>query len=103
MTDHRPVLNSPTPPFFRSEGTDQLMHMVLALAAELSAVTEELDTLRRVIVQKGAVSAADLAGYAPDAEALAARAARRDELVRAMFAALERESEALARAAGARG
>jgi hypothetical protein len=88
------------PRFFDTPGVDALLQMVMALAAELSAVTEEVDTLRELLLESGQVSAAALASFSAADERSKARAARRDALVRALMAPLETEAQALAAAQG---
>ena len=90
-----PALHGPSPPFFDAPGIDQVVHMVLAVAAELTAVSEQLDTLRQVIAAKGVVTAEDFARYVPSATVTAARAARRGEFVGMMLGGLEADASAL--------
>jgi hypothetical protein len=89
------------PRFFDTPGVDALLQMVMALAAELSAVTEELDTLRALLLESGQIAPAALASYSATGDRLESRAARRDALVRALLAPLESEAKALAAAQAA--
>lgn len=58
-----------------------MLSITLALAGELSVARERIDTLERVLVQRGLLGAGDIEAYKPDAAALAARdtGGRKDE------------------------
>jgi len=56
----------PRPKFFAGEpGADQLLGMVLALAAELSVLRERLDTAEQVAAGRGLDLRAEIEGYQP--------------------------------------
>jgi hypothetical protein len=47
-------------------GAERLMTMVLALCTELAVVHERLDTLERLVTEKGVLTPDDLEAYVPD-------------------------------------
>jgi len=93
-----PFLLASSPPFFAAPGVDTLLYMVLAIAAELSSVSEQLDTLRRVVAAKGVLTLQDLDSFVPTSSMAAERAARREEFIATLLASLASEADALARA-----
>jgi hypothetical protein len=77
------------PEFYDDPAIDQLFAIVTALAAEMSVAFDRLDTLERVLVRRGALSASALESYEPDARAAQQRAQRRDELLQRVFAVFD--------------
>lgn len=75
--------------FFDEAGVDQLFGIVTALAAELSAASERIETLERVLERRGALRRVDLAAHAPDADEMAERARAREALIERVFQVLE--------------
>jgi len=73
------------PVYLRDADSERLLSMTLALAAEVSVLSEELDTLREVLRHSGAVDPATLAGFRPDEATTTRRAARRQALLRRML------------------
>lgn len=65
--------------------SERLLSMTLALAAEVSVLTEELDTLRELVLRSGTVDRAALAAFEPDEPVAARRSARRRALIRRML------------------
>jgi hypothetical protein len=75
---------------FHSEaGVDQLFGIVAALAAELWAARERIDTLERLLEQAQVVSSGGVERFEPDSQAIAARQAERDAFIRRIFQVLE--------------
>ncbi len=70
---------------------DRLFSMVFALAAELTAVMEDLDTLKRVIVEHSVVTGEQIAGFTPSPEAAAQRDRARRNFVTTLMSSLEQE------------
>ena len=73
------------PVYLRDADSERLLSMTLALAAEVSVLSEELDTLREVLRCSGAVDPAALAGFRPDEATATRRSARRQALLRRML------------------
>ena len=57
------------PEFFDSEALDRLYSVVLALAAEVSALRERQDTIERLLDANGTLRREDIENYEPDRQA----------------------------------
>jgi len=57
------------PVFFEDPAVDRLTSLALALAAELSATRERLDTVERLLEAGGTLNRAEVEAYAPDRQA----------------------------------
>jgi len=79
------------PAFFEAPGMDQLLSMVLELAAEQWVVRERVFILEAVLKQKGVDVSDAIESYAPGAEEAAALAKMRDEATANIFRTLNRE------------
>jgi len=84
-----PALNSQTVQLCGDPNIDRLFAMVLALGAELTAVSEELDTLKRVITEQKLLAPDSLKRYRPSPEAQAERDAARSAFVATLMAPFE--------------
>ncbi len=60
---------------------ERLLCMVLALTGEVSVLYDQLDSLTRLIVERGHLHREDIDHYQPDAAAEAERAERRKNLI----------------------
>ena len=56
------------PDFLGSPHEEKMLSMLMALVAEVSVVRERLDTVERLLEEKGTISRADIEGYTPDLE-----------------------------------
>ncbi len=65
--------------------------MVFALGAELTSVSEQLDTLRRVIVERNVLSPDELAAYRPTPEVQAERDKARQSFIATLMASFDQE------------
>ena len=63
------------PHFFDDPAIDQMMTFFLELMAEVTALRERVDTIERLLDEKGSISRADIEAYRPDAPGEAERAA----------------------------
>ncbi len=84
------------PAFFEQEGIDQLVSMVLELAAELWVVRERGFILERVLAQHGLAVSEAIESYTPTAEEQATLASMRATMTAQMFRTLAREHRAVA-------
>ncbi|MCU0760798.1 MAG: hypothetical protein MUF07_16580 [Steroidobacteraceae bacterium] len=73
------------PVYLRDADGERLLSMTLALAAEVSVLSEELDSLREVLQRAGVLDPSLLHGFRPDEPVEARRAARRRALIRRML------------------
>ena len=75
---------------------DKLLSIVMALAGEVSVLRERVDTIERLVDDRGLLSAADIEAYQPDADALAERDGWRSDFLNRLLwiVRAELESEA---------
>ena len=57
------------PQFLDDPAVERVMSIAMSVAAELAVARERIDTLERLLAQKGILSAADIEAYQPDAKA----------------------------------
>lgn len=84
------------PSFYETPGLDQAMSMILVLASELMVTRDRLDTLERVAAAKGLVLGDELESYEPDAAALEAREARRQQFLDHLYYLARKDAAELA-------
>lgn len=70
------------PRFFDDPAIDQVMTFLLELMAETSSLRERVDTIERLLDEKGSVSRADIESYQPDPAGEAERAAWNQAFIR---------------------
>jgi hypothetical protein len=73
------------PQFFDDPAIDQIMTFLLELATEVSVVYDRLDTVERLLDEKGTISRADIEAYRPNDAIEAERMARRDAYLKRVF------------------
>ncbi len=78
---------------FPEQVVDNLMHVVVALGAEMWTMRRRMMTMEKVL-EKAGVSSADIERYQPSDEDLAAWAQERDIFIKRTFGALERRGGA---------
>ena len=83
------------PYFLESPDTERLMNILLVVVQELAVTRERMDTIERILAQKGVVSAADIEGFAPSKAEADARGAWTQEYLARVFRILQQEKEAL--------
>ncbi len=81
--------------FFHDPGLDQLYGVVVALTAELSVLADRVDTMERLLDEKGSVSRADIEAYRADDAVEEERTGRRDAYIGRVFQAISEEAQAL--------
>jgi hypothetical protein len=74
-----------------TETEDMLVGMVTALAAQLSATRERLDSLERVLAANGLPGAAEIEAFEPDSAATAMRDAMRQRMIARIFRPLDQD------------
>jgi hypothetical protein len=79
------------PAFFEEPGMDQVLSMVLELAAELWVVRERVFILEAVLMQQGVAAADAIETYVPTADEKAVLAKMRAEATANIFRTLNRE------------
>lgn len=80
------------PHFFEDPAVDQLMSVVLAMAGELSVLYDRVDSMQRLMDEKGSLSREELEAYQPDEAANAERQARREAYLQRIFRVVRREA-----------
>lgn len=83
------------PQYFELAESERLMSILLAVAGELAVTRERLDTVERLLQQKGLLLQADLDGYEPDATASAERALLHQEYIARILRIVQQEKEAI--------
>ncbi len=91
-------LNGSTEPFFDDPVQDQLLAMIMSLAAEVAALREELSNLRGALEHRALLSAGEVDGHAPSAAAQALRDRSRETLVANLLFPLQQACDALSAA-----
>lgn len=79
--------------FYPDPAIDQLMAIVTALTAEVSVAFDRLDTLERLLAERGVLSPSDVETWQPDPAAAAERAARREALIERVFQVLSQYAQ----------
>jgi hypothetical protein len=75
--------------FYAEPGVDQLYGIVTALAAELWAARERIDTLERVLERAGLIPPDAVEGFAPGDELAARRQREREAFIERVYQVLE--------------
>ncbi|MCX7263986.1 MAG: hypothetical protein NT035_00990 [Burkholderiales bacterium] len=57
------------PQFLDDPAVERVMSIAMSVAAELAVARERIDTLERLLAQKGILSAAEIEAFQPDAKA----------------------------------
>jgi hypothetical protein len=73
------------PQYFDDPNMDQMHSMIIALATEVSVLTDRFDTIERVLDEKGTVSRADIENWEPDEPTWNERRENREQLIRRLF------------------
>jgi len=84
-----PQLNAPTPALITAPAADELLAMILALAAEVAAAGDEIESLRSALLRRELLDEATLAEVFADPQVQAARARRKSALVDALMLPLK--------------
>jgi len=87
------------PQFLDDPALERVLSITLALAGELSVARERIDTLERLLVQRGVLAAGDIEAFAPDSAALAARDAWGREYIARILRIVEHDVQAMSDAA----
>ena len=83
------------PKYFDDPATDRLLSIVMAVAGEVAVVKERLDTVERLLDEKGTISRADIEAYAPDREAGHARGLMHREFAARILRGVQQDMESL--------
>jgi hypothetical protein len=83
------------PYFFDDPAIDKVLAITMAVAGELAVTRERLDTVERILAERGLLSAAEIDAWRPDAQAKQERAALRQEYIARILMILQNELEEL--------
>ena len=84
------------PYYFDNHDVDRLMTIVMSVAEEAIVTRERLDTLERLLDEKGTLSRADIEAYRPDEAADAEREAARQKAIERILRIVVEEPKLLA-------
>jgi len=83
------------PYFFEDPATERVLNITMALATELAVTRERLDTIERLLAQKGIVEKAEIENFAPNEQAGEERQAWHAEFIARILRIVQQEVEAL--------
>ena len=81
------------PWYFQDPAVERVLSITMAVAAELSVCRDRLDTLERLLQDKGVLTRAEIEAYVHDADAEAQRAARQREYIARILRIVQQEME----------
>ena len=84
------------PYFFDDAAVDKVVAMVMGLSGEVAVMRDRLDTLERLLENKGLVKRGEIDAYDPPAKVMAERAAWREVFLGEVLRIVEIELEAAA-------
>jgi hypothetical protein len=85
-------MTRPSKPFCDDPHIDGLLSMIVALGAEVSVLSEQLDTLKRLMIDRGVLDASSIAAYVPSAEAQTERERVRRNFIASLLSAVNKGS-----------
>lgn len=95
LRDPRLKAKGRRPYFFDDPAIDKLLSITMALAGEVAVARERLDTIERLLAQKGVLQAEEIDAYRPDEAAKDERALWRADYLARVLRILQNEYEAL--------
>lgn len=82
-------------PEYLDFASERMLSILLAVVGEVSVLKERLDTVERLLDEKGTISRADIEGYQPDREAARERGLMTKEYIARVMRGLQQEMEAM--------
>jgi hypothetical protein len=83
-------------PYFLQPETERVLAITMAVAQELAVARTRVDTLERLLEQRGILSRADIEAFTPTREAAAERGAWVQEYLARVLRIVQQEGEAAA-------
>ena len=83
------------PAYFDTPENERMLSMLMALVAEVSVVRERLDTVERLLDEKGSISRDDIEAYAPDRDAAFERGLKTREYIARVMRGVQQSMEAM--------
>lgn len=87
------------PAYFDEPALDRMLSILMAVAGEVSVLRERLDTVERLLDQKGTISRADIEAYEPDRDAAYERGLLTKDYIHRVMRGVQQDMEAMAAAA----
>jgi hypothetical protein len=84
------------PAYFQEPAIDRMLSITMALVGEVSVMRERLDTIERLLDDKGTISRADIEGYAPDRAAGKERGLLIKDYISRIMRGVQQDMEAMA-------
>lgn len=84
------------PEYFQDSMSEKHFSISMSLVAELAVARERIDTLERVLINKGLLDVADVEDYVPDDESAEQRQLAQVEYSARIFRAMQQELERVA-------
>jgi len=85
------IIKGKRPEMFETPGADYLIHMVMVLTQELNVANDQVDTLKRVLLEKEVLSADELEQFSPDQNI------RRQTMLDTLFSVIYQEAAEIER------
>lgn len=83
------------PDFLGDPAAERMLSILLALAGEVSVLKERLDTVERLLEEKGTIDRADIETYTPGADAAYERAVAAKAFVARIMRGIQQDMEAM--------
>ena len=83
-------------PYFLAPEVERVLAITMAVAQELAVARLRVDTLERLLLEKGLLAAGEIDAYAPDPQAAVARAQWTQEYLARVLRIVQQENEAAA-------
>lgn len=84
------------PYYFDDPAQDRMLSILLAVAGEVAVLRERLDTVERLLDDKGTISRADIEAYEPDRDAAYQRGLATKEYIARIMRGVQQDLEAMA-------
>lgn len=83
------------PQYFDAPESERMLSILMALVAEVSVVRERLDTIERLLDEKGTLNRGDIEGYEPDRDAGFERGLKTREYIARVMRGVQQSMEAM--------
>lgn len=83
------------PYFFEDRQAEQVLNIVMAVAGEVAVLRERLDTVERLLDEKGSLRREDIEHFTPDDEAARQRQLWHQEYIARILRIVQQEREAI--------
>ena len=82
-------------PYFMGPDTERVLTITMAVATELAVLRQRLDTVERLLEERGTITRADIEAYEPDKPAADERGAWTQEYLTRILRIMQQEREAI--------